>query len=220
VAGLLAGIAAGTFHLAVAEPLIDEALRYEVASVGGGSPETSRNAQRFGLFVATALYGAAVGGVFGSAYPRLARRLRTDSVWKGCLGGAAAAFTSLWLVPFLKYPPSPPGVGDPSTIGRRSVLYLVMLAVSVLGAVAAWVISGRLSDGGIESHRHRSWIAAGYAGVIFCAYLLLPSNEGQVPVPASLVWNFRLVSAAGQILLWGLLGVGFALLSLRAASKT
>lgn len=32
---------------------------------------------------------------------------------------------------------SPPAVGNPDTIGRRTALYLLMLAISVLAALAA-----------------------------------------------------------------------------------
>jgi hypothetical protein len=217
IAGLVAGLVAGAFHFMVAEPLIEKALRYEVVPTGGESVEVfSRTVQRLGLLGATALYGAAIGGLFGFAYFFLAYRLRVGSTWERCLRLAAAAFAAVWLVPFLKYPTNPPAVGDPSTINLRTSLYLAMLAVSVAAAIGAWIASNRLLDRGLERHRRHLIIAGGYLGLISVAYILFPANPDPVSIPALLLWNVRLVSAAGQALLWGLVGVGFALLSLRA----
>jgi hypothetical protein len=65
-------------------------------------------------------YGAAFGGLFAVALgwfwvvrfgPRLTAALL-----------AAAAFTTVYLVPSLKYLANPPSVGLPETIGRTSLL--------------------------------------------------------------------------------------------------
>src|SRR6266540_3810611 len=50
-------------------------------------------------------------------------------------GLAAVAFASAWLVPFLKYPSNPPGVGEASTISQRTRLYLAMVALSIATSV-------------------------------------------------------------------------------------
>ena len=83
------------------------------------------------------------------AVARLSRRPRVDQPLalgeverdagpaRTALGLGAIAFVVLYLVPFLKYPPNPPSVGDPATIGDRTALYFGMLAISVLAAIAA-----------------------------------------------------------------------------------
>ncbi len=40
-------------------------------------------------------------------------------------------------MPFVKYPANPPSVGDPGTITKRTVLYLIMILISLLAAVTA-----------------------------------------------------------------------------------
>ena len=44
---------------------------------------------------------------------------------------AVAGFVAIYLVPNLKYPANPPSVGNPETIGMRTALYFVMIAISV-----------------------------------------------------------------------------------------
>ena len=59
---------------------------------------------------------------------------------------------TVFLVPFLKYPANPPSIGNPDTIGRRTALYLTMVAISLLaargGRAAARGAGGALSGGG------------------------------------------------------------------------
>lgn len=45
----------------------------------------------------------------------------------------------------------------------------------------------------------------------------LPGNPDAVTAPATLVWDFRVLSAASMGALWGGLAVGFGLLGVRAA---
>jgi Probable cobalt transporter subunit (CbtA) len=46
-------------------------------------------------------------------------------------------FVAAYLTPFIKYPPNPPSVGDPETIGRRTALYLVLVLLSIAAMVLA-----------------------------------------------------------------------------------
>jgi thiamine transporter ThiT len=76
-AGLLAGLLAGLFAFFVGEPLLDRAIAIEEASAGGHHDEEvfSRPTQKAGLFFATGLFGATVGGVFGLAFAFFRGRL-------------------------------------------------------------------------------------------------------------------------------------------------
>ena len=58
---------------------------------------------------------------------------------------AGAALLTVYIVPFLKYPANPPAVGNPDTIGERTALFFLMVALSVLLAVAAVIIGRRLA---------------------------------------------------------------------------
>jgi hypothetical protein len=215
--GVMAGLVTGAFHFFVSELFIQQALTFEVVPPGEQSVELfSRETQRAGLVAATALYGLSLGGLFGILYPLFAGRFQSASSWDNPIRLALAGFASLWLIPFLKYPANPPAVGNPETINVRTILYLSMIVTSVAAASVAWIIARRLKERGVVRHKRHLLIAGGYAAVLVVTYLLLPSNSDPIIIPAKLLWNFRLSSIAGQGLFWTLLGVGFALLTMRA----
>ncbi len=219
-AGLLAGIAAGLFYFVLGEPQIEKALRFEVVPPGEQSVEVfSRTVQRTGLFGATVLYGIALGGLFGFLYPFLARRLRSGSAWERSIRLALGGFAAAWFVPFLKYPTNPPAVGDPNTISERTSLYLAMLAISLAAAAGAWTAARRLAERGVERHRRQLAVGAGYLAVIAAAYGLLPANTDPIEIPAKVLWGARIMSGAGQALLWTLVGVAYGVLTLHAERR-
>jgi hypothetical protein len=128
---------------------------------------------------------------------------------------ALAGYVAVFAVPFLKYPPNPPGVGDPGTIGRRTTLYLTAIAVSLLAAVVA------LRAGRVAARRCDAWYAglAGlvvYAALATAAALALPGvHEVPKGFPADTLWRFRLASLGTQACIWATLGLGFGALAER-----
>lgn len=214
--GLLAGTVAGVFTWLFGEPLISEALRYESHGLSGPTVEVfSRSVQKFGLVMATTLYGAALGGIFGFGFAYMGPRLRWGSMWERCLMLSLVSFVAVWLIPFLKYPSDPPGVGDPSTIGYRTALYLVMIAVSVGSLVVAWQALRRLQDRGVPAHVRQPVAVLTYIAMIGAAFVVLPGSPGESRIPADLIWDTRLISAAGQMLMWAVLGLGYAVATTR-----
>ncbi len=230
LAGLIAGLLAGVFSFAVGERHIDAAIALEEqaahadgadASAGHEEePLVSRDGQRVGLLLATGLYGMAMGGLLATAYLVLRRRLRARSETSAILGLAAAAYLGAVLVPFVKYPANPPAVGDPDTIGQRTVSYLVLL---VLGLVAVWagVTAFRAVRAGQPDWLRLAAGAAGFLLTVAVSYLVLPAVD-EVPegFPASLLWNFRLASLGTQLVLWMVAGLVFAALVDRLAART
>jgi hypothetical protein len=178
----------------------------------------SRGTQRIGLLAGVALYGTAMGGVFGFLYALLSPRFQAGSPWERSLRLAAAAFASAWLVPFLKYPSNPPGVGDPETGPERTRLYLAMVALSVAASAGTWLLARHLAGRGLPSAPRQLLAGTAYLVVILAAYALLPDVEQDVSIPAALLWEARRASAGGQALLWLVLGASFGWLSLRAES--
>ena len=218
LAGLVAGLVTGAYLLMVGEPVINQALRYEVVPPGQVQV-VSRGVQHGGLVAGAVLYGVALGGVFAIVLAVLAQRLRGGSAWDRSIRLAAVAFATIWLVPFLKYPSNPPGVGDPSTIGQRSSWYLVMVAVSLGASIAAWWLVRRLADRGVEPWRRQLTVGAGYVAVVGLALALLPDIPQRITVSAQVLWEARLASASGQALLWSVLGAAFGVLSIRAEER-
>ena len=98
-----------------------------------------------------------------------------------CLQGA---FLAIAVVPGLKYPANPPAVGDPETIGHRTALYFVMLAISIAAISTSVVCALRWR------RRWGDWnaaiaAAAGFVVVIAVTQLVLPDvNEVPDDFPA------------------------------------
>jgi len=217
VAGLLAGLLVAAYHFTLTEPVIDRAITLEeqrAAAQGGHEeqPVVARDVQKgLGLFLGWALYGALAGVVFGGVFTLAQGKLPGDSVWRRGLALAGLAFVGVALLPFLKYPANPPGVGDPDTHSFRVAVQLVFLALSVAGAVGA-VILYRVLARRPATHAWR-WPAALGAYVAYAAaiYVLTPPNPDAVNAPADMVTAFRALSLGGLALLWAVIGLLFGL---------
>src|SRR5262249_32998666 len=129
---------------------------------------------------------------------------------------AAIGFVAVYLVPSLKYPANPPAVGNADTIGTRTALYFIMIAISMAAMVVAVGPKGRLAP------RQGEWnatLAAGatYLVLVGAAALLLPTiNEVPEHFPAAVLWDFRIVSIGAQLIMWATIGVLFGALTERA----
>lgn len=220
--GLLAGLASALLLTAAGGPLVRAAIAIEEAGQAGSAPQepelVSREVQSsVGLFAGMGLTGAVFGLLFGltvwglrQAQPHLFRR----SLWAG-----AILFGSITLAPWLKYPPNPPAVGDPATLGRRQGLYVSLIALSLAIALVAAALAGLLRRQGWPEHRRVAAVAAAVAVAFAVALALLPPAPDPVEAPATLIWRFRIASLAGTSLLWGLLSVGFGLLACEARRR-
>lgn len=214
IAGVLAGLTVAVFHLVVTEPLIDQAIALEEqrihAADGHEEPMVSRRIQKGGLVLGYLLYGLTWALPFGVVYQLTQRWLPVRSRAKQGLLLAFLAYWSVCLLPFLKYPANPPGVGDPETIGYRQALYVGFLAQSVAAAVLS-IGFGRylIRSRGV---RGRPWIPIGVCLVMLSAvvYLLMPSNPDDVTMSAELVRNFRALSLLGLTMFWAVLGFLFS----------
>jgi hypothetical protein len=215
LAGILAGLASAGFFALAGEPSMDRAIAFEtaVADSAGEAPEAeivSRRMQKsVGLIIASAAYGAAVGGFFGLAYAFAYGRIAGRDPRAVSASLAAAAFVAVALVPALKYPASPPAIGSPDSLGERTALFFAMVAISVLAMILA------ASLGKVLTARFGAWYgsltqAAVFVAAVTAAALALPGfNEIPAGFPADLLWTFRLASLGGQAVLWSVLGLSF-----------
>ncbi|HWT97174.1 MAG TPA: CbtA family protein [Terriglobales bacterium] len=224
--GMLVGIVAGLLSFGFAkvfgEPSVDRAIAFEaqMEAAKGEAPEeelVSRDVQAGpGLLVGTVIFGAAIGGLFALVFAYAYGRL-------GALGARGTAalvaltgFAAVILIPFIKYPANPPSVGHPETIGQRTALYFIMMAISVIAMFNAVVVARKLT------HRWGLWngaIIAGLAYVVLIgvAQLILPSiNEVPENFSAVLLWQFRLSALGTHAVLWASLGLLFGVLTERS----
>ncbi len=174
--GLLAGIIAFGFARVFGEPQVDRAIAFEeqmshahahdqAGQAHEAEPEeelVSRETQAgLGLFTGLVVYSAAAGGIFALVFAFVYGRVGRLSPRATAALLALAAFVSIVLVPDIKYPANPPAVGNPDTIGMRTELFFIMLAISVAALALAVVLARRLSG------RYGAWNAAIIAGAAF-----------------------------------------------------
>jgi predicted cobalt transporter CbtA len=212
--GVLAGVAGGAALALVLRLIGGGPIGRAVALEGGGHDELfSRGTQQLGGMVAAVLYGAALGAVFTLAYALVRHRLRTADDWRASVALAVAGFAAVFLLPFLKYPANPPAVGDPDTIGRRTALYLVAVAWSLVATWGGWRAWRTLVAKGVAVAAPATlaiWVALATVGLV-----ALPANTDPVNAAATLIWQFRLATVAGAAAFWSVVGMVFGWLRVR-----
>jgi len=245
IRGMLAGLLAGALGFIYAhqfgENAIDTAIAFEAYveyEVHHEEPEAelvSRQIQSTaGLGTGTLIYGAAFGGIFSlafaAAYGRIGRlSARGTAAVLGVLG-----FIAVYLVPFLKYPPNPPSIGDPETIQYRTVTYALLVAVSVVVMVLCVNLQRHLTQ------RFGAWnatllAAACYVLVIAVCFAVFPSinevpqqalpniidavTDDGVTFPPAVLWSFRIASLGLQVVMWTTIALVFGVLAQRVLER-
>jgi len=227
-AGVVAGLVSLVFAYVVGEPGVEAGIAFEdhAAAHAGeahGAELVSRGIQAtLGLAAAAVLYGVAIGGIFALVYAVVYGRVGRWSPRATSATLALVAFLVVFVVPFVKYPANPPGASDGGSIGQRTGLYLVLVLFSVIlavGAVGAVVLGRRLAA------RLGAWnatlLAAGaYLVAVGIVELLLPVvEETPADFPATVLYDFRVASLGGQLVLWTTLGLVFGALVERSSGS-
>lgn len=240
LAGAIGAVLAFVFARLCAEPVIGRAIAFEdgrtdaenAHGVHEHGAELFTRGVQFGpgLGFGVLIFGLAMGALFAVLFSVVYARTETVQPQALSLLLAAGAFGAVYLVPFVKYPPNPPAVGQSDTIGARTGWYLAMVLVSVVLAIGAVWLARRLAA------RFGAWnarlLAAGaYLVTIVVVAVLLPGvDETPEPLrdaagtiiypgfPADVLYEFRLLSLATQLVLWTGIGLAFATISGRILS--
>ncbi len=223
VRGLLAGLVAGLITFVVAtvfgEPSVDAAIAIEEAGAhdhaAGHShgedegTEVSRTTQKtFGLGTATIAVGVALGGLVALVAAAMVGRLRRLTPTQSTALVALVGFVSVALVPFLKYPSTPPAVGSEDTIGARTGYYFLYLLISVV-AVAGAVALGRYLSTRLRVVEAVTLAAVAYLVVVVGVGYLLPTVNEIGEFPGDTLWDFRRASLITLATMWAVIGVVF-----------
>ncbi len=220
IAGLAGGAASALFLLLVGESTIGDAIRLEEKRSGGGGQELyTRGTQVFGGALGVVLVSVALGVVFAATFAAVRHRLPGRDDWQRSITWAGTAFLVVYLVPFAKYPPNPPAVGNPDTIDERTILYLAMLGWSIGAAYVAVRLGAWLRGHGFVDPARLCARVVAWVGLVAAGYVVLPGSPDAVTAPATLIWRFRLASVGGALLLWAVTGVVFGLLCLLGESR-
>ncbi len=225
IAGLASGLLLGLFHFMLTEPVIDRAIALEEAAMAPGQasqylPLVSRGVQKVMLVVGSVLYGLLVGAIFAVLFALLRRSL--PGRWPDIKAVALAGLLwwSVALLPFLKYPANPPGVGDSDTIYYRQTIQFSFVVLSALTVVVAGVTYRLLGKQWRNPGLRRPVLTGLLYGILtILLFVLMPPNPDPITAPAELVWDFRIRSLAGQVFFWAVLGVTSALLLKRLARQ-
>lgn len=226
VRGLLAGLAAGVLAFGVAylvgEPQVEAAIAVEESATadhsasdghdhshdenGTGTEVSRHNQSTFGLATGTLAVGVVLGGVVGLASAFAAGRLGRLRPSQSTALVTLVGFVAVGLVPFLKYPATPPAVGDPETIASRTVAFFSMQGISVLAAIGVVLLARRLLDS-LGTYRTVVVAAGAYVVVVIGAALALPTVNEIGDFPADTLWYFRLASLLTTVTMWATIGV-------------
>jgi predicted cobalt transporter CbtA len=232
VRGLLAGLIAGLLTFAVAyvagEPSVDAAIKVESAgeaaphshdaehshddaSTGhtheeNGTEVSRQNQSTWGLLTATVSTGIAFGGIIALAAAFALGRFGRLRPSQSTALVAALGFLSVALVPFIKYPATPPAVGNADTIGSRTTQFFVYLAISVVTMIVAVLISRALLER-VGTYTAVLIGAAAYLAIVVLAGQLMPTVNEIGDFPGDTLWYFRRGSLLTLATLWGVIGI-------------
>jgi predicted cobalt transporter CbtA len=235
VAGAIAAVLAFAFARLCAEPVIGRAIAFEDgrtdAEAAHGVHEHgvdlfTRGVQaNVGLGFGVLIFGVAMGALFAVLFCVVYGRVEGVGPQRLSMLLAAAAFVAVYLVPFVKYPPNPPAVGQSDTIGMRTGWYLVMVLASVVLAVAAVMLARRLSIR-VGAWNGRLLATGSYLAAIAVVRVVVPTvDETPEPLrdasgaiiypgfPADVLYEFRILSLGTQLVLWATIGLVFATLA-------
>ena len=230
VRGLLAGLIAGLFAFAVAytvgEPQVDAAIAVEEAAAAheaehaknppadghthaqedAGTEVSRANQSTWGLATGTLAVGITLGGVVGLVSAFAVGRIGRLRPSQSTAFVALIGFVAVGLVPFLKYPSTPPAVGNEDTIASRTLEFFAMQGISLLAAIGAVLLARRLLDS-VGTYRAIVVSGSSYLLVVIVAALLLPSVNEIGDFPGDTLWYFRLASLLTLATMWGAIGV-------------
>ncbi len=211
-AGLLTSVAAYFF----VEPVLNAAIALE-GPADEAAPVSRQTQMLLGMPAGFVLAGVALGLLFAVAYRVLPS---TAPPWRRSVGLAVGGFAALALIPALRYPANPPGVGDPETIAGRTSSYLLAVALGVVVVAGAYAALRVLAARGVTPAVRQSTVTAGALLVTAIGFALLPDVVDPVTAPAALVYDFRVRSLGLLGLLYATLGAAFGALTLHQESAS
>ena len=212
VSGAIAGLVHGTVNFTIVEPYLDQAIGLENESLFASGEaednlefwaeyESYRIWQKSGQVLAGVILGLAMGSLFGIVFALSKNSLPGKNDISKAVILSAVMWTTLYLIPFLKYPANPPTVGDADTVVLRMILYVSFIIISGVAVVAFYKLSKKLNN------KKKYLALVGYAGFMTLTFVAMPDNPDEITAPMNLVNEFRFVSVLGVSSFWGTVGI-------------
>jgi hypothetical protein len=185
-AGLGAGLVTAVLFRLTGEPLLDAAIELEAHTHGAGAIVDRGTQAGIGLFLALGVSGMCLGAILAAC----------AKAFGGALYAGAALYASIVIVPFLKYPPTPPGAaGEPITGALFGVLVVATALLALLCRRLLRPLPGVLA----------------FAASVAVLLVVMPaSGADTASLPSQLLLDFRLTSLAGTTTLWLLMTAALA----------
>ena len=212
ISGALAGLVHGTVNFTIVEPYLDQAIGLENESLFASGEaednlefwaeyESYRIWQKSGQILAGVILGIAMGSLFGIVYALSRNSLPGKNDVTKAMVLSGIMWVTIYLIPFLKYPANPPTVGENETVVLRTFLYLLLIAISGIGALGFYKLFTRLQN------NKKYFALLGYIIFIAVVFFVMPENPDVITAPMNLVNEFRLVSVLGVSSFWGSVGI-------------
>jgi predicted cobalt transporter CbtA len=225
VRGLLVGLLAGfaTFLVAhqVGEPHVETAIALEEAAAEQAADESghthshegegttvSRPTQRtWGLLTGSLAVGLATGGLVALVAAGVVGRIGRLTPGQSTALVSLVGFVAVALVPFLKYPATPPAVGSADTIGDRTSWFFGFLLVSVALAALSSLLAVRVHE---QAGTYAAVLTGAglYVVAMVVTGALMPTVNEVGDFPADVLWYFRRASLLTLATLWAGIGIG------------
>ncbi|KUI36752.1 CbtA family protein [Mycobacterium sp. GA-2829] len=244
LAGVCGAVVAFVFARIFVEPAVEKAIGYEegigaareaIAHAAGGHSHSHEDGGGFsravqanvGLGFGMLAFSVAMGALFAIVFAVAYGRVGNVSARLLSLYIAGGMLLSLYVVPSLKYPASPPALSLDETLRQRTLLYLLLVVLSAALFVGAVYLGRRLRD------RLGTWnatLAGAGAYVLAMAVLMLVlptiaetpgplvDDAGTIVYegfPADVLYDFRLYSLGTQVVMWATIALVFAPLASR-----
>ena len=223
VMGAIAGLLVGGFLNVFNVPVMEWAIELEEAAAAADASAGeaagiyaslgSLGAQRVGLVLGLAVLGVVYGAVFTGLFHVVRNAFPGWNVWAWALIAGFVGFWSVSLFTQIKYPLSPPGIGEEGSLLGRQFFQFLFILLSIAAVVGAGLAIRYIHDSRWEgTQRLLGYLgtAVGYTIAALIIALAIPGNPDPIPdwVPEALVIMFRTFSIIGHLLLWMIIALG------------
>ncbi|MSQ06312.1 MAG: hypothetical protein EXR54_07365 [Dehalococcoidia bacterium] len=227
--GLVAGLLVGGLHFFFTVPVIERSIAWEEQSSADAAkaqgmvmeeekPLVSLGAQKNFTIVGFGLIGVVMGVVFTGVFGLVRLAAPRWPALGQALAAGALGYWAITLLPFIKYPLNPPGVGSEETLLFRQGFQFLFLGLSVAGMAAVLLAARQVNrKTAVAAQRGKLYGLLVLAYLVYAAviFTVVPGNPDPVEVPIDLLQLFRVLSIIGWFLLWGLLSAGVGLVVMR-----
>jgi predicted cobalt transporter CbtA len=215
ISGAIAGTVFGLINLVLVEPYLDKAIGVEVQNSINAGEEVNleehvsyRFWQKSGEVAAGTILGMTFGSLLGIVFV-FGKKIISGSNIKKALVLSGIIWLVIFIIPTIKYPASPPTVGDPDTIYYRQFLFISLILISGFTALGVSIIYTKIKS---KVSIKFLMVSIIYTIVMIGVFIVIPPNPDMITAPTDLINGFRIMSMLTMMIFWIILGLTFGLI--------